>query len=213
MLTTLAANLLKVLFQPSFESRFKSCQDRIDRQTKHLSIELSTAGLEDSKKRDTSIMALIESSSSNQLLRSAVTFPVRFVQNAPRNDQFFGREDHLANLDVQLRPDSDPKIQRMRSVVIHGLGGSGKSSVAKEYMYREYNAGKYLVILWLYADSTDKLETQFIALARHLRIKAGESEARHAVLRWINNLGKKLPPIGCMIVLTLNRHGIPPCIR
>jgi len=77
----------------------------------------------------------------------------------------------------------------MRSVVIHGLGGSSKSSVTKDYMYREFNAGKYEVIIWLYADSLSKLEAQFIALVRRLGIKAVESEARYAVLSWINQLG------------------------
>jgi hypothetical protein len=181
-------NFFKVLFKPKLENQFKICHERIERQTKHLHIEVSTAGLEDSKKRDTSIMALIQTSSSTAITGLKVTFPLRFIQNAPRNDQFFGREDLLIDVNSRLSPQiGDP---RMRSVVIYGLGGSGKSSIAKEYMYREYNAGKFEVIIWMYADSKDKLETQFIALARHIGIKTVESEARHSVLCWINNLGE-----------------------
>jgi len=85
-------NFLKVMLNPKFEKRFRVCQDRIERQTKHLALEVSAAGLEDSKKRDVSIMTLIQSSASKQPAGVVVTFPFRFVQYAPRNDQFFERE-------------------------------------------------------------------------------------------------------------------------
>ena len=138
-------------------------------------------------------MALIQAP-SDQSTETKTDFPFRYIQNVPRNDQFFGREDCLTHVDRELRPDSEPTKQLIRSVVIHGLGGCGKSSVAKEYMYPEHNAGKYEVIIWFYADSRDKPETQFITLARDLGMKVTEPEARHAVLNWINNLGKSSLP-------------------
>ena len=188
--------MMKVWFHPKFESRFKQCQSRIKQHTKHLKLQVGTAALEESKKRDSAtvkrdnnLLAIVQAATGNQYAATKVTFPFRFVQAAPRNDQFFGREDVLIKLDSLLSPSLNAQTGRMRSLVVHGLGGTGKSSVAKEYMYREYNAGKYEVILWLFAGTKDKLDTQFIILARHLGIKAAEPEARHAVLSWINHLG------------------------
>lgn len=181
---------LKVLFHPGFEKRFASCKDRIEWQTKHLALQVSTAGLESSKERDDSVMALLTKNISIQQNTIKITFPFRFVQNAPRNDRFFGRTNALNHIEQKLDPDPQSSLPRMRSLVIHGLGGCGKSSIAKEYMYREHREGKYEVIIWLYADSKDKLETQFIALARALGIQVSEPESRHAVLNWINNFGK-----------------------
>lgn len=187
---------MKVFFNPKFESRFKSCKAKIEQHTNHLNVQLSTANFEESQrrdsatvKRDNKLLAIVQAATGNQYAATKITFPFRFVQAAPRNDQFFGREDILIQLDFLLSPSLNAQTGRMRSVVIHGLGGTGKSSVAKEYMYREYNAGKFEVILWLFADTKEKLDTQFIILARHLGIKAAEPEARHAVLSWINNLG------------------------
>lgn len=190
--TLILVNWATIFFQPNFERSFGICQGKIEWQTKYLDRELSTAGLEDAKRRDTTIMALVRTASDNKF-EATVAFPFRFIQDAPRNDQFFGRRNILDEIDFRLRPDDAAKAQQMRSVVLYGLGGCGKSSIAKEYMYREHNTGKYEVILWIFADTPQKLEIQFIALARHLGIETTESEARHATLSWINKLGKGSP--------------------
>ncbi|ETN40797.1 uncharacterized protein HMPREF1541_05077 [Cyphellophora europaea CBS 101466] len=180
-----------MLFRPNFEKRFLACKDRIEWHTGHVKLQVNTAGFEDSKKRDDSMMALLTKNISSQQSMVKITFPFRFVQNVPRNDNFFGRGNALCDIEQHLDPGPRRGVPRMRSLVIHGLGGCGKSSVAKEYMYREYRAGKYEVIIWLYADSKDKLETQFIGLARALGIQVSEPESRHAVLNWINNFDRE----------------------
>jgi hypothetical protein len=79
---------------------------------------------------------------------------------------------------------------RLASVVIHGLGGLGKSSVALEYMYRHWDA--YSVILWLYAGNRAKLDSQFVQLARllGLPVEIGNvNNSREAVVHWIIHLG------------------------
>jgi hypothetical protein len=195
------------LFSPSLESRFSQCEARIKSQTEHLDREVATAGLEWTQKRDEearerdedakrvvqktgeNIMKLIQETAPPTSV-PATTFPFRFVQHCPRNNTFFGREDYMSILDSRLGITGTIDASYMRSIVIHGLGGCGKSSIAKEYMYRHYDSGKYEVILWMYADSIGKLGTQFIHIARQLKIKTNESDARDAVLHWINNLGK-----------------------
>ncbi|KAF2261850.1 hypothetical protein CC78DRAFT_535308 [Lojkania enalia] len=57
-------------------------------------------------------------------------------------------------------------------------------------MYRHFDTGRYPVILWLYASNQMKLESQFIVLTRQLGIKTNESDARDAVLHWINHLDR-----------------------
>jgi hypothetical protein len=101
-------------------------------------------------------------------------------------------QDGSKNGNADISSAADPRhttgsSHKVQSVVIHGLGGCGKSSVAKEYMFRRLD--DYAVVLWLYADVREKLETQFINLSRKLGMQATESDAREAVLDWVNHLG------------------------
>jgi hypothetical protein len=59
-------------------------------------------------------------------------------------------------------------------------------------MYSHFQ--QYHVVLWLYADTTSKLETQCIHLARALGIS---EDAREAIMQWINHLSlhNPLPPL------------------
>jgi GTPase SAR1 family protein len=81
----------------------------------------------------------------------------------------------------------------LRSVFIHGLGGCGKSSIAKQYMYRHLDTRRYQVVLWFYADEREKFNTLFIHLTRQLDIPFEETSAHMAVLHWINNHGEPGP--------------------
>lgn len=115
---------------------------------------------------------------------------LRFIQNSVRNDRFFGREDVLDDLSQLLSVRLSGDGRRLSSVVVHGLGGCGKSSVAREFMYRHFDY--YPVILWLHADTPEKLETQFVQIARTLGFATdtGINRSRDGVLQWITNLGK-----------------------
>ncbi len=59
---------------------------------------------------------------------------------------FSGRDDELAAVDAALQDDG-------AVAVVHGLGGVGKSSIAREYGWR--NRGKYSVLWWLNAQTED----------------------------------------------------------
>lgn len=125
-------------------------------------------------------MRFLETSTLNPDAPPVIALPFRFLQNCIRNDQFLSRHKYTKQLDTYFFSGSSQPNAAMQSVVIHGLGGCGKSSVA--------NFEKYRVILWLYADTASKLDTQCINLARVLGIKTPESHAREAVLQWINHL-------------------------
>jgi GTPase SAR1 family protein len=55
----------------------------------------------------------------------------------------------MTSLENELKGGKiDATYSGLISIVIHGLGGFGKSSIALEYIYRYYD--DYPVILWLY---------------------------------------------------------------
>ncbi|KAL4860970.1 hypothetical protein BDV12DRAFT_204504 [Aspergillus spectabilis] len=183
-------NLLRVLFVPSLQDKFSKCKIQIDHHTRFVKLQLDTAGLQENQNHKKEITRLLQTT-PQQTTAIRVSFPFRFLQNCIRNDQFFGREAQLDQLHSYLTTPpqgtgAGAGGARMRSVVIHGLGGCGKSSVAKEYMYRQMN--RYDVVLWLYADSTAKLDSQYIVLASSLGIKVPESRAVVAVSQWITHL-------------------------
>ncbi|KAH7310955.1 hypothetical protein BKA65DRAFT_543012 [Rhexocercosporidium sp. MPI-PUGE-AT-0058] len=187
-------NTLRVMFSPGLEGRFSKYDQRIQRQTRNLDLYLNTAGLnsshiryQDTLKRDQDMLRLLQASTIKSIASPTVVFPFRFLQNCVRNDRFFGHTEDVAKLDTMFSArGASPTSHSTRSVVIHGLGGCGKSSVAKEYMYSHLH--DYHVVLWLYADTSSKLETQYIHLARALGISGVEGHACEAVMQWINHL-------------------------
>jgi hypothetical protein len=177
---------LRVFFSTSLEGRFSKCEEKIKRQARHLDLQVNTAGLQSSQRRDQGMLKLLETFAPKPSAPPVITFPFRFLQNCVKNDQFFGREDCFEDLDSHFFPNP-PKHTGMRSIVLHGLGGCGKSSVAKEYMYRRFE--RYSVTLWMYADTPGKLDSQYIHLARVLGITTAEGQTRQAILHWMNHLG------------------------
>ena len=83
---------------------------------------------------------------------------------APRPVYLAGREELLHELDFQLAAGSQPRI-----VVLAGLGGAGKTSVALEYAYRHLaEAG----VVWQFgAGNTAVLAAGFAELAAQLGVR------------------------------------------
>ena len=100
------------------------------------------------------------------------------VRLAPRPVFLAGREELLAGLDARLAAGrgAGPGV-----VVLCGLGGAGKTSVAVEYAYRQA-AG--LGVVWqLPAEDPAGLAAGFAELAAHLGAGGGDAVGRvHAVL-------------------------------
>ncbi|CAN9097052.1 unnamed protein product [Alternaria alternata] len=197
-------NAIKTLFTPGIEGRFAECDTKISSRTGWLRLEVETATAEAAEKRGEEAKELNKATQGmvekkgDDILQSIqkyanaekhpkVVFPFRFVQNCPRNNEFFDRDDYMAQLETCMHTNPNGAPVRFKSVVIHGLGGCGKSSIAREYMYRQFDTGRYKVILWFYADGREKLKTQFIHLARQLGIPFEETTAHISVLHWINN--------------------------
>ena len=85
---------------------------------------------------------------------------------APRPAYLAGREELLAGLDARLAAGPGPGV-----VVLSGLGGAGKTSVAVEYAHRQ--AAGCGVVWQLPAEDPAGLVAGFAELAAHLARSGG----------------------------------------
>ncbi|KAK3944663.1 hypothetical protein QBC46DRAFT_350391 [Diplogelasinospora grovesii] len=189
-----ASNMLLSIVLPSLETRFTDAEQDIKRQTDHLRIQIQTAEAESAQARHLVIHDMLRTATGNmerQRAKPTVTLPFRYIHHCIRNPKFFGREAELTDLHAKLAPgrvDHPDSSTELCSVVLYGMGGLGKSSIAIEYMYRYFDT--YDVIIWMFADKQDKLEAQFVQLARFLGliVDDGRTDKAHEdVLHWIAN--------------------------
>ncbi|KAI9694917.1 MAG: hypothetical protein M1822_000534 [Bathelium mastoideum] len=153
--------------------------------TRHIDLQIKTASLQTAEMRHKDVRTLLEARGYSVGSALELRRPFHFLQNSIRNDRFFGRTEILETIQdtLEVRPSASTFARSATSgIVLHGLGGCGKSSVAREYMYQRIN--DYKVILWLYADTREKLDTQFITLSRLL---GGESGSADYCVQWVKH--------------------------
>jgi tetratricopeptide (TPR) repeat protein len=96
--------------------------------------------------------------------------PVPIAWNVPaRNPVFTGRDQVLDSLRDQLLTNGRAAA---RPVVLHGLGGVGKTQVAVEYAYRYMT--DYDVVWWVPAEQRDLINPALAKLAGYLGLRIGE---------------------------------------
>jgi tetratricopeptide (TPR) repeat protein len=81
-----------------------------------------------------------------------------------RNPHFTGRESLLRRLRGTFSPQGRPSGR----VLLHGLGGVGKTQVATEYVYR--HADEYDLVWWLPAERATDVLNSLAALGRRIRV-------------------------------------------
>lgn len=153
-----------------------------------MKLQLHTSGFESAKQNTHDVHSLLKAALSTR--KAEVALPFRYLQNNVHNDQFYGREDILSSLEQYICAQYVSRVRTgISSVVLHGLGGCGKSSIAREYLFRHLT--NFEVIIWLYADSKAKLDLQFIDLARAMNFFNDGStiHCREVVLQFIQRLG------------------------
>jgi hypothetical protein len=99
---------------------------------------------------------------------SAISKKKRISNLPTRNPLFTGRDKILE--DIRLGLESGPTS----IMVLHGLGGIGKSQIALEYAYRNYQAGYYRLVWWIRADSASTVAEDFVRLAAALGVRSGQ---------------------------------------
>lgn len=102
----------------------------------------------------------------------------------PRNANFTGREATLREMRQRLTSASDVAM-----LVVHGMGGVGKTQLAVEYAYRYLS--KYRFVAFVDAEQHDLVASQFVSLAGELGLTEVNSD--QAVPRVYGNLRDRRP--------------------
>lgn len=118
-------------------------------------------------------------------------FRVPFRLPVPRNTLFKGREVLLKKIHGILNPDGS---KDRRVVVLHGLGGIGKSQLSIEYAYRYHSL--YSSVFWIDATSQATLSRSALLMAEQL--------VAHYGTKWVDS-DPDFTQIGVMM-------GLPGCV-
>ena len=82
-----------------------------------------------------------------------------------KNGNFTGRDRELAEIHEVLH-NADSAISQRRAMILHGLGGIGKTQLAIQYAY--IHQKDYTSVWWVNAATTQTLSQGFLGIARQL---------------------------------------------
>lgn len=94
------------------------------------------------------------------------------------DEQFFGREELLQRIKAVLDPPFEG-YSRRKYLVLHGLGGVGKTKIALQYVNQSRHC--FDAILWISADNSIKLTQSFLEASRRLGLTLEKSDSQDAV--------------------------------
>ena len=114
------------------------------------------------------------------------------IWNVPhRNIHFMGRDTDLERIESALQEDSEDGIPQ--PVVVYGLGGIGKTSVAVEFAYR--NMDRYDVVWWVRSEEPATMASDYGALAARLGILREDEKDQRIMIEvargWLERTEKK----------------------
>jgi tetratricopeptide (TPR) repeat protein len=124
-----------------------------------------------------------------RMVQISKPLPAAVLHNLPfvPNPLFSGRQAELEELTRIFQEER--KFEVTKTVVVHGLGGVGKTQLAIQYAWkrlREFDA-----VLWANANTPERFEAGLAALASVLRLhnfKDGEQSVQvRAVLDWLHD--------------------------
>ena len=94
--------------------------------------------------------------------KTAESFDVNFsIPEVLGTEHFVGRHEQLIEIHEKLKNDGSRKI-----VVLHGLGGMGKTQLALTYAKRHIN--EYSAVFWLNSKDVDTLRQGFVSAAKRI---------------------------------------------
>ncbi|MBR3122413.1 hypothetical protein IKF28_03155 [Candidatus Saccharibacteria bacterium] len=116
------------------------------------------------------------------------------VNNLPlQSSDFIGREKYLDQLHQNFNDDNGNNQTGCKVQILYGMGGVGKSEIAKYYAYRYM--GEYKVIVWLDFTDDNTLSistTEFLMRKNPDQIIQDSSQARHLLLNYLSSLSQFL---------------------
>lgn len=156
------------------ESKFSSAMDEVEGSINHLKNIASVMNpplfahferLESERRARQDELA-----SSLDASDDLADYPVNLLPMAHLSAVFQGREEVISRIDEALEgPDN-----KLRSVLIHGLGGVGKTQTALNFAYR--NASKYDAIFWVRSETTLSINASMSNIARSLKLPGSMRE-------------------------------------
>ena len=113
--------MIRTAFSPSFQHQFKESEARIKIITKSLVLQVHTAGMDSSMRRDREIANLLRGIADHVSDHHTVKTPVRFLQVMPRNDRYYERGSVMDQMSTLLACQGS----RLSSIALHGPMGYG----------------------------------------------------------------------------------------
>jgi tetratricopeptide (TPR) repeat protein len=111
-----------------------------------------------------------------------VAMATRGMLNVPRrNKMFVGRERELERLHTHLHAEDAELTCGVAALGTVGLGGVGKTQIAIEYCYRQYQRNIYGLVCWLNAESLESLAADFRRLASEFQVEVGDKKNEEVV--------------------------------
>lgn len=110
---------------------------------------------------------------------SFMQLPIKMCSN------FFGRESTFEEIDQVLGQDGSATT--FRSIVLFGLGGIGKSSIAAQYIKRSMEEKKYNAVFWVYGETTASLRQSFTDVALRLKLPGAQPNLHNENLQLVQN--------------------------
>jgi hypothetical protein len=154
------ANFLIMLFQPGLEVEFRKHNERLKKRIARAEREVDLCGVRATQQGLLEVKTLVRGGSEKLQLCRSTKGPIRIIPYC-QNERFFGREAILDRLSEALDPARLPK--RQSKFALYGLGGCGKTQIALEYVYRNFD--QYESILWISSSSVEKIEKDFAEAA------------------------------------------------
>ena len=111
-----------------------------------------------------------------------VSMATHGMLNVPRrNVLFVGRERELERLQTNLHAEDAELTCGVAALGTVGLGGVGKTQIAIEYCYRQYQKNMYGLVCWLNAESLESLAADFRRLASDFQVEVGDKKNEEVV--------------------------------
>ena len=108
---------------------------------------------------------------------TTVQLPCHFLPSRSP-EQIHGREDVLQALEFHF--DKQEGQLARKSLVLHGMGGVGKSKIALEYSYAARE--RYDIVLWVSADNAVKFQQGFLEASRQMKLSLSGTEDSYSAL-------------------------------
>ena len=159
---------------PRLNDDFKLTIKRLKRLSRIVDSEAEEVRLRTDKGKNTELLTAIEMLKDNNIKNDKI--PCYYIPFGI-NEQFYGREDILQKVKKVL--DREEGDCRCKSLVLHGLGGVGKTKIALQYVNNSRN--KFDAIFWISADNSIKIMQSFLEVSRRLGLTPENDEAQDAV--------------------------------